>query len=49
MSVAMSPTSQLKFLDLAKLNLVESPKLTLLDNGRRDALHLKTFVSSLVK
>lgn len=48
-TIAMTPTSQLTFLDLTKLDLIEPPKLTLLDKGCRDALHLKTFVSSLVK
>ena len=48
-SIAMTPISQLKFLDLSKLGIVEPPNLTLLDRGCRDALHLKTFVSSLVK
>jgi len=48
-SIAMTPTSQLMFLDLTKLDLVEPPKLSLLDKGCRDALHLKTFVSYLVK
>ena len=48
-SIAMTPTSLLKLLDLTNLELVEPPKLTLLHKGCRDALHLKTFVSSLVK
>lgn len=48
-SIAMTPTSQLKLLDLTTLELVESPKLTLLDKGCRDALHLKTFIGSLVE
>lgn len=48
-SIGMTPISQLKLLDLTKLGLVEPPKLTLLEIGCRDALHLKTFVSSLVK
>lgn len=48
-SIAMTPISQLKLLDLTKLDLVEPPKLPLLEKGCRDALHLKTFVSSLVK
>lgn len=47
-SIAMTPTSLLKLLDLTKLELVEPPKLTLLDKGCRNALHLKTFISSLV-
>jgi hypothetical protein len=48
-SVAMTPINQLKLLDLTKLELVEPPALTLLDKGYRKALHLRTFVSSLVK
>lgn len=48
-SIAMTPINQLKLLDLTKLELVEPPKLTLLDTGCLDALHLKTFISSLVK
>ena len=47
-SIAMTPISQLKLLDLTKLELAAPPALTLLDKGCRDALHLKTFVSSLV-
>lgn len=48
-SIAMTPISQLKLLDLTKLELVEPPKLTLLEKGCREALHLRAFVSSLVK
>ena len=48
-SIAMTPTDQLKFLDLTTLELVEPSQLTLLDKGCRDALHLKAFVGSLVK
>jgi hypothetical protein len=48
-SGALTPTTQLKLLDLTKLELVEPPKLTLLDAGFRDSLHLKTFLTSLVK
>lgn len=48
-SVALTPTTTLKLLDLTKLEEVEAPKLTLLDVGYRDALHLKTFLRSLVK
>lgn len=48
-SIAMTPINQLRFLDLTKLELVEPPRLTLLDKGHRDALHLRAFVSSLVK
>lgn len=48
-SVAMTPTTSLKLLDLTKLEQVEPPKLTLLDVGYLDAQHLKTFLKSLVK
>ena len=48
-SVALTPTTTLKLLDLTKLEEVEVPKLTFLDMGYRDALHLKTFLRSLVK
>lgn len=47
-SVALTPTTQLQLLDLTKLKQVEPPKLTLLDKGYLDALHLKTFINSLV-
>jgi hypothetical protein len=48
-SVAMTPTNLIKFLDLTKLDQVEAPALTLLDEGCRKNQHLKTFVGSLVK
>lgn len=48
-SIAMTPINQLKLLDLTKLGLVDPPDLSLLDKGFRDALHLKTFINSLVK
>ena len=48
-SVAVTPTAQLKLLDLTKLELVESPNLTYFDDGYRDSLHLKTFLKSMVK
>lgn len=48
-SGAMTPTTQLKLLDLTKLELVEPPKLTIFNEGYRDSLHLKTFIKSLVK
>lgn len=48
-SIAMTPTNVLRFLDLTKLDQVEAPALTLLDQGCRENQHLKTFVSSLVK
>lgn len=48
-SVGLTPTTTLKLLDLTKLENVEPPRLNLLDVGYRDALHLKTFLRSLVK
>lgn len=48
-SVALTPVSQLKLLDLTKLDAVEIPESTLLDVGHRDLMHLHGFVSSLVK
>jgi hypothetical protein len=47
-SIAMSPIRSLRLLDLTKLHLVEPPKLTILDRGFRCALHLKSFLGSLV-
>ncbi|WP_299998194.1 RES domain-containing protein [uncultured Cedecea sp.] len=48
-SGAITPTDQIKLLDLTKLELIEPPKLTLFDDSFRDSLHLKTFLKSLVK
>ncbi|MDO9354421.1 MAG: RES family NAD+ phosphorylase, partial [Solirubrobacteraceae bacterium] len=48
-SGAITPTTQLRLLDLTKLKLVEPPKLTIFNDGYRDSLHLKTFIKSLVK
>lgn len=48
-SGAMTPTSLLKLLDLTKLELVEPAELTVFDDGFLDALHLKSFLKSLVK
>lgn len=48
-SVAITPTSSLKLLDFTKLRLVDTPKLTVLDENYLDLMHLKTFISSLVK
>lgn len=48
-SGAMTPTTQLKLLDLTKLELVEPPKLTIFNEGYRDSLHLNAFIKSLVK
>lgn len=47
--VAMTPTTQLKLLDLTKLERIEPPKLTVHEKGYLEAMHLKTFISSLVK
>lgn len=47
-SGALTPTTELKLLDLTKLELVEPPKLTIFDVGYRDSLHLKTFIKSMV-
>lgn len=48
-SIAMTPINTLKFLDLTKLDQVEAPARTLLDEGCRDNQNLKAFVASLVK
>lgn len=48
-SVAITPITSLRLLDLTKLERVEPPKMTLLDVGYLDAQHLKTFLKSLVK
>ncbi|PHV35650.1 RES family NAD+ phosphorylase [Janthinobacterium sp. BJB304] len=48
-SIAMTPVNTLKFLDLTKLDQVEAPARTLLDEGCRDTQNLKAFVASLVK
>lgn len=48
-SVGLTPTTQLKLLDLTRLERLEPPKRTLLDTGYLDSLHLKTFIDSLVK
>ncbi|MFJ2282054.1 RES domain-containing protein [Pseudomonas sp. NPDC087803] len=47
-SIALTPTTQLHLLDLTKLTKIEPPKLTFLDIGYLDSLHLKTFINSLV-
>jgi RES domain len=47
-SGAMTPTTELKLLDLTKLELVEPPTLTIFNGEYRDSLHLKTFIKSLV-
>lgn len=48
-SVALTPTTGLKLLDLTQLERFEPPKLTALDIGYLKAMHLKTFLKSLVK
>lgn len=48
-SGALTPTGQLRLLDLTKLEQVEPLPLTLFDRGYRDRLHLTTFLKSLVK
>ncbi len=48
-SVALTPISVLKLLDLTVLNRVERPALTLLDEGYRKALHRQVFLGSLVR
>ncbi|MCH5652220.1 RES family NAD+ phosphorylase [Pseudomonas syringae] len=48
-SVALTPIKSLKLLDLTKLNLIAPPELTILDKGYLDSMHLKSFISSLVK
>lgn len=47
-SVAITPTGTLKLLDLTRLENVEPPQLSLLDEGYLDSVHLKTFLRSLV-
>ncbi|QJI45474.1 RES family NAD+ phosphorylase [Pseudomonas sp. ADAK2] len=48
-SIAMTPVTSLKFLDLTRLDQIEFPTLSLLDKGYLELMHLKTFMSSLVK
>lgn len=48
-SVALTPISELKLLDLTVLDQVEPLELTLLDKGLRESLHRKVFLGSLVK
>lgn len=48
-SGAITPTTQLKLLDLTQLELVEPTKHTLFDEGYRDFLHLTNFLKSMVK
>lgn len=48
-SIALTPTNQLKLLDLTKLEDLNLPESTLLDAGYRELMHLHGFVRSLVK
>lgn len=48
-SGAMTPINEIKLLDLTRLADIEPPKLTLFDVGYLEAMHLKTFINSLVK
>lgn len=48
-SVALTPITTIKLLDLTKLHQVKPDPLTLLDEGYLEACHLKTFISSLVQ
>ncbi len=48
-SAALTPVTELKLLDLTVLNRIDSPELSLLDVGCREARHRKTFLGSLVK
>ncbi|WP_043307907.1 RES domain-containing protein [Pseudomonas sp. ML96] len=48
-SVALTPVSEVKLLDLTVMDQVEPPALTLLDKGCRESLHRKVFLGSLVK
>ncbi len=48
-SVALTPNSDLKLLDLTVLDRLQPPTLTLLDQGFREQWHRKVFFSSLVK
>lgn len=48
-SVAVTPVSEIQLLDLTMLERVEPAQLTSMAEGYLDALHLKTFLKSLVK
>ncbi|PIF89453.1 RES domain-containing protein [Acidovorax sp. 62] len=48
-SAALTPTGELKLLDITALSRVEPPALTLLDEGFRESRHRKVFLDSLVK
>jgi hypothetical protein len=48
-SIALTPTNQLRLLDLTMLEHVKGPATTLLDVGHRELVHLQAFVRYLVK
>lgn len=48
-SIALTPTTQLRLLDLTKLEHVKGPATDLLDVGHRESVHLHAFVRYLVK
>ncbi|WP_241189334.1 RES family NAD+ phosphorylase [Pseudomonas chlororaphis] len=48
-SVALTPITELKLLDLTVLDRVAPPALTLLDEGCREVLHRQVFLGSLVR
>lgn len=48
-SVAITPKSTMRFLDLRNLARLEGPNLTWLDEGFLTSCHLQSFISSLVK
>lgn len=48
-SVAITPKTTMKFLDLRNLARLEGPDLTWLEEGFLSSCHLKSFISSLVK
>jgi hypothetical protein len=48
-SIALTPTREIRLLDLTKLEDMEGPNLSLLDEGRRKAVNLSTFIRSLVQ
>lgn len=48
-SAAFTPVKEVALLDLTRFKTIEPPPLSMLDKGRRDSKHLKTFVDSLVQ
>lgn len=48
-SIAMTPIERLNLLDLTKLDRVDTHQLNILDKGYLETMHLKTFISTLVK